>query len=126
MFVQDIHALIHAYASSTHKHTHSMQDELADRGASTALLPTARSELDTAHDRGRRIEQWQECAQAAWTQAALSNCTLKPFNDTHDNNSGLPEAACFFTASVTNAKEDLVKSSEASAFPPPPQTSLVV
>ena len=37
-------------------HTHPMQDELADRGASTALLPTARSELDTAHDRGRRIE----------------------------------------------------------------------
>ena len=32
------------------------QDELADSMASTALLPTARSELDTAHDRGRRIE----------------------------------------------------------------------
>ena len=24
------------------------------------------------------VQQWQECAQAAWTQAALRNCTLKP------------------------------------------------
>ena len=37
-------------------HTHPMQDELADRGASRALLPTVRSELDAAHDRGRRTE----------------------------------------------------------------------
>ena len=34
----------------------AQQDQLWDRGASTALLPTARSELDTARDRGRRIE----------------------------------------------------------------------
>ena len=59
-FLQDIRAHIHTDGSlthtHTHTHTHSMQDELADRGASVALLPTVRSELDAAHDRGRRTE----------------------------------------------------------------------